>query len=81
MGMDGMLLALFLRGLSRVCTIRDSRVGIIDVHAVRAIQGRVLKLPDKLFLIAISMERRTKLGDCPLPNSPMEFYLLSHIFP
>ena len=61
--------------------MKNSRVGINDVRAVRAVQGRVLKLLGNLFLIAFSMERRTKLGDCPLPHSPMEFYLLSHIFP
>ena len=40
--------------------MKDSRVGIIDVRAVRAIRGRVLKLLDNLFLIAFSMERLTK---------------------
>ena len=48
--------------------MKDSRVGIIDACAVRAVQGRVLKLLDKLFSIAFSMERRLKFGDGQLPK-------------
>ena len=32
--------------------MKDSRVGVLDVRAVRAVQGRVHKLLDNLFLFA-----------------------------
>ena len=52
-----------LRGLDRVCTVKDSRVGVLDIRAVRAVRGRVHKLLDNLFLVAFfpMVKRRTKL--------------------
>ena len=43
--------------------MKDSRVGVLDVRAVKAVQGRVLKLLDNLFLVAFypMVKRRTKL--------------------
>ena len=71
-----------LRGFKRIRQgLHNERltVGILDVRAVRAVQGRVRKLLDNLFLIAFPMERRTENPrDRQLPNSQMEFYLLSH---
>ena len=33
-----------LKGLSRVCTMNDSRVVVLGIRAVKAVQGRVLGL-------------------------------------
>ena len=43
--------------------MKDSRVGVLDVRAVKAVQGRVHKLLDNLFLVAFypTVKRRTKL--------------------
>ena len=41
--------------------MKDSRVGIIDVRAVRAVQGRVLKLLDNLFLLLFRWNDELKL--------------------
>ena len=40
--------------------MKDLRVGVLDVRAVRAVQGRVHKLLDNLFfLVAFPMVRTT----------------------
>ena len=43
--------------------MKDSRVGVLDVRAVKAVQGRVYKLLDNLFLVTFypMVKRRTKL--------------------
>ena len=43
--------------------MKDSRVEVLDVRVVKAVQGRVHKLLDNLFLVAFypMVKRRTKL--------------------
>ena len=48
--------------------MKDSRVGIIDVRAVRAVPYRVLRLLDRTFLIAFFDGTTTKLRGGQLPN-------------
>ena len=72
-------LVLFLKRIRQGLHNKRLTVGILDVRAVRAVQGKVRKLLDSLFLIAFPMERRTENPrDRQLSNSRMEFYLLSH---
>ena len=62
--------------------MKDSRVGVLDVRVVRAVQGRVHKLLDNLFLVAFFPMINDELprGASLISRFPKrkELYLLNH---